>query len=43
MKKFYKSPLITVLQIKELDIITGSTGTPAVFVEGDVRDLNWEE
>ncbi len=43
MRKFYESPLLTVLQIKESDIITGSTEIPAVFVDGDVKDLDWEE
>lgn len=44
MKQFYKSPLVTVLQIKQSDIFTtNSTENPTGFVEGDVKDLDWEE
>lgn len=41
MKQFYKRPLVTILQIKQSDIFT--TNSTEMFVEGDVKDLDWEE
>ena len=44
MKQFYKSPLVTFLQIKQSDIFTAnSTELLPTFVDGNVKDLDWEE
>jgi len=44
MKQFYKSPLVTILQIKQSDIFTtNSTESQPTFVDGNVKDLDWEE
>ncbi len=43
MKQFYKSPLVTVLQIKQSDIFTTNSTENPMFVEGEVKDLDWEE
>ena len=42
MKQIYMSPLVTVLQITQSDIMTTSTENPKGFIEGDIKDFIWE-
>ena len=44
MNEFYKSPLVTILQLKPSDIFTtNSPENPTGFVDGEVKDSDWEE
>ena len=43
MKQFYKSPLVTVLQIKQSDIFTTNSTENPIFVDGEIKDVDWEE
>ena len=42
MKQFYMSPLVTIMQLTQTDVVTASTEDPiGGVIEGEIKDVIW--